>query len=102
MSGGNCSSPDEESPGSHFNPAGMKHGGPDSKERQVGDLGNITADEQGKVVTTIRDSQGSLRGPHGVIGRSLVIHKMADDLKSQPTGNEGERIACGVAGIGKP
>lgn len=99
---GNCSSPDADSAGGHFNPTAMKHGGPDAKERHVGDLGNITADPQGKVVTTIHDREISLRGPHAVIGRSLVVHKMADDLKSQPTGNSGERIACGVIGIGKP
>lgn len=98
---GDCSSPDAESAGGHFNPEGSKHSSPDAKERHVGDLGNITADANGKVAVTLHDKVISLKGPHSILGRALVIHKKADDFKSQPSGNAGERIACGVIGVAR-
>jgi Cu-Zn family superoxide dismutase len=98
---GDASSKDGMSAGGHFNPDKHPHGGPDSAARHVGDLGNITADENGKVTLHIEDPVIQLHGPHSIIGRSLIIHAKADDLKTQPTGNAGGRVACGVIGVAK-
>jgi Cu-Zn family superoxide dismutase len=98
---GDCHSPDGMSSGAHFNPTKAMHGGPHSKNRHVGDLGNIKADEDGKAVIRMTDGMIKLHGPHSIIGRALIVHAKADDEKSQPAGDAGGRIACGVIGIAK-
>jgi Cu-Zn family superoxide dismutase len=98
---GDCSDPKAISAGSHFNPEKKKHGGPHGEERHVGDLGNIEADEGGKAVINIKDKVISLSGKHSIVGRSVIVHRDADDLKTDPTGNAGDRIACGVIGFTK-
>ncbi|MBH9553009.1 superoxide dismutase family protein [Inhella gelatinilytica] len=92
---GNCASADFTSAGPHFNPTGKPHG-PQEGERHVGDLPNLTADAQGKVNQKLHLHGLSLRGGAGIIGRGLIVHADADDFKTQPTGNSGPRIACGV------
>jgi len=89
----------------HFNPYGKKHGGPNSKERHVGDLGNIRFDSKGVAKFRMEDSLVKLRGTKAnVIGRSLVIHEDPDDLglgghnDSLTTGHAGKRITCAVIG----
>lgn len=89
----------------HFNPFQKNHGGLYSKERHVGDLGNIIADEKGVCKMRLYDNQISLRTPkRNIIGRSLVIHSGEDDLgrgdndESMITGNSGSRVACAVIG----
>jgi Cu-Zn family superoxide dismutase len=99
---GDCSAPDAMSAGAHFNPDKMPHGGPHSDQRHVGDLGNIKADEDGKVVLKMTDKVIQLQGPHSILGRSIIVHAAADDEKSQPAGNAGARVACGVIGLAKP
>ncbi|MCY4512155.1 MAG: superoxide dismutase family protein [Bdellovibrionales bacterium] len=85
--------------GGHFNPKGYKHGGPSDKKRHCGDLGNLVADAEGKAVY----EQVVHGKPYKFFGRSVVIHGQADDLKTQPTGDAGDRMACGVVGaISKP
>jgi Cu-Zn family superoxide dismutase len=99
---GDCSAPDATSAGGHFNPGGMPHGGPDSPQHHAGDLGNVTANEQGNVhveMTLHHVSVGS--HPNPILGRSVILHAKADDLKSQPSGDAGGRIACGVIGAAK-
>lgn len=96
---GDCSSPDGSSAGGHFNPEKKDHGAPHSNPRHVGDLGNLEAGKDGKVHYQIVDSLISLNGSHSIIGRALVVHAGEDDLKSQPSGNSGSRVACGVIGI---
>jgi Cu-Zn family superoxide dismutase len=96
---GDCSSADPKCHGGHFNPDKKKHGGPDSEERHVGDLGNITANGRGVATINMTDKQISLSGRHSIIGRSVILHAKADDLKSQPSGDAGDRIAGGVVGI---
>ncbi len=96
---GDCSRPDAESAGGHFNPTGKPHGGPTDKERHVGDLGNITANAEGKARYDRVDSGLSLTGPTSIIGHAVIVHANRDDLKSQPSGNAGARLACGVVGI---
>ncbi len=96
--GGDCSAPDASSARGHFNPAGKMHGHHQQHaERHAGDLPNLVADASGQaryrteVVGLTADA-----GPLGIIGRSLVVHADADDYRSQPAGNSGRRIACGV------
>jgi Cu-Zn family superoxide dismutase len=95
---GDCSAPDASSAGAHWNPTGHPHGGPDSPRRHAGDLGNVTADESGTAHLE-REVKGlSLDGPHSLRGRSVLVHAKADDLTSQPSGDSGARLACGVIG----
>jgi Cu-Zn family superoxide dismutase len=94
---GDCSAPDAESAGAHFNPTAKKHGAPDSMERHAGDLGNLKADEYGKATLSMMVGGISVgKGIDGVIGRGVIVHAGADDLKTDPTGNSGGRIGCGV------
>ncbi len=96
---GDCSAGDASSAGAHFNPTGKPHAGPDETERHVGDMGNVEADASGKATLDYLDHQISLTNDkQSVIGRSVVVHAKADDLKSQPAGDSGARIACGVIG----
>jgi superoxide dismutase, Cu-Zn family len=99
---GDCTDPKGMSAGAHFNPEGKKHGGPHSKERHVGDLGNITADKSGKAVVKMTDKLIALHGKHSIIGRSIIVHAKEDDEKTDPSGEAGGRIACGVIGIADP
>jgi len=92
----------------HFNPYNKKHGGPTSRERHVGDLGNIRFDSKGIANINMTDSYVKLRGTKAnVIGRSLVIHESPDDLglgghkDSLTTGHAGKRITCAVIGYSK-
>lgn len=98
---GNCACPDGNCTGSHYNPTNKQHGARTSAERHVGDFGNIEVNEQGIGHLDVVDSVISLNGPHAIIGRSVVVHGQADDLTSQPSGNAGSRIGCGVIGIAK-
>jgi len=98
---GDCSCADGMCTKGHFNPTNQPHGGPDSKKRHVGDMGNVVADENGNATLDLIDSYIKLNGPHSIIGRSIIVHADKDDLTSQPTGNAGARVGCGVIGIGK-
>jgi superoxide dismutase, Cu-Zn family len=88
--------------GGHFNPTGAPHAGPDAKKRHVGDMGNITANANGNATLDMDDSHLSFHGANSIIGRGVVVHEKADDLKSAPAGNAGARLAVGVVGIAKP
>lgn len=92
---GNCSSADGSSAGGHFNPKGMPHGAPTDPSHHLGDLGNVVANAKGEVVLEVSLSDLHVRD---VVGRSFILHSKADDLKSQPAGAAGDRIACGVIG----
>jgi len=94
---GDCSAADAESAGGHFNPQGKKHGAPGSSDRHGGDLGNLSANEYGRANLSIMvDGISVGKGADGVIGRAIVVHANADDLKSDPAGNSGARVGCGV------
>jgi Cu-Zn family superoxide dismutase len=97
---GDCSSADGMSAGGHFDPEMHMHGGPHSKERHVGDLGNIEANDEGQAVIKKTDKVIQLNGPHSIIGRSIIVHAKEDDLKDIKSA--GARIGCGIIGIGKP
>ena len=80
-----------------FQPGGKKHGAPESAERHAGDLGNLTANEYGKATVSIMvDGISVGKGADGVIGRGVIVHADPDDLKTDPAGNSGDRIGCGV------
>lgn len=99
---GDCSSPDGMSAGSHYNPEGHKHGLPDTEERHAGDLGNVQADDQGKAHYEITVNNVTINGAKNpIIGHAVIVHAKVDD-GSQPVGNAGGRIACGVIGIAAP
>ena len=98
---GDCSAADGLSAGGHFNPNKTSHGAPMDIMHHAGDMGNIEADDSGKAHLEYVDTSISLEGATSVIGRSVIIHKNEDDMKTQPTGNAGSRVACGVIGIGK-
>lgn len=92
---GDCSAADAASAGAHFNPTQKHHGGPMNLDHHTGDLGNIEADASGKAHL---DWKGKLSftGKDSIIGRSVVVHEKEDDLKTDPSGNSGARIACGA------
>lgn len=98
---GDCSSPDAMSAGGHFNPTKMEHGAPTAGRRHVGDLGNIEANARGIARVDVVDPHLGFYGPASIIGRGLIVHEKPDDLKTQPTGNAGGRVACGVIGVAK-
>jgi len=88
--------------GGHFNPTGAPHASHDSSKRHVGDMGNIKADDSGKAVVELDDDQMTFEGPTSILGRGLVVHAKADDLKSQPSGDAGGRLAVAIIGVAKP
>lgn len=94
---GDCSGEGFQSAGGHFNPEGVEHGGPTSPVHHAGDLGNIEADDSGNASYSAKVSGITLEeGPTSVVGRAVIVHQDADDLTSQPSGNAGPRVACGV------
>jgi Cu-Zn family superoxide dismutase len=93
---GDCSAPDASSAGGHFNPGGHQHGAPDAAEHHAGDLGNITIGADGTGSLMIHSSDLSLSGTNSVVGHAIIVHEKTDDFVTQPTGNAGGRIGCGV------
>lgn len=93
---GDCSDPKAMSTGGHFNPAKAKHGAPGGGH--AGDLGNLVFDSYGKATINLLVSGISVSkdAANGIIGRGLIVHMDQDDLKTDPTGNAGGRVACGV------
>ncbi len=96
---GDCSSGDGMSTGGHFNPHGKQHG-PQDGEHHAGDLPPLQADASGQAELQV-DLQGVTvaPGPASVVGRGLIVHAGPDDFVTQPTGNSGARIACGVVAL---
>lgn len=95
---GDCSAPDASSAGEHFNPHRQKHGSLDSAQRHAGDFGNILADASGMAKIDLTATGISLMKdrPDSIIGRAIVVHADPDDGKSDPAGQAGARVACGV------
>jgi Cu-Zn family superoxide dismutase len=95
---GDCRAPAASSMGAHFNPLKSKHGGRSGIDRHLGDLGNITADENGVVEARLSILDTRLSGPaeRNILGRALVLTKNSDDEQTQPDGNSGLPIACGL------
>lgn len=104
---GDCSADDASSAGGHFSPQGTAHGSPDAAEQHAGDMGNIEADSDGRVDTELTLQGLAFSGPTSILQRAVVIHSKKDDLESQPSGDSGNRVGCGVIhvdreGTGKP
>lgn len=98
---GDCSG-DGSAAGAHFNPMGHSHGGVESLESHVGDLGNVTSDANGDAKISVFKKSATLdQGSTAVVGKSVIIHEKADDMKSQPSGDAGSRIGCGVIQLNK-
>jgi Cu-Zn family superoxide dismutase len=98
---GDCTADDLTSAGGHYNPLDMPHAAPDSDERHVGDLGNISAGTDGATYDRV-DSHLAFTGESSIIGRAVVIHAGEDDVSSQPSGAAGSRVGCGVIGVANP
>lgn len=98
---GDLTAPDGTSAGGHFNPGGEPHGGPAAKERHAGDFGNIDAGADGMSKFAFTDTHISFEGDDSILGRGVVVHAKADDMKSQPSGEAGGRVAVGVIGVAK-
>jgi superoxide dismutase, Cu-Zn family len=94
---GDCSSGDGMSAGGHFNPHGKPHGHPQSGERHAGDLPSLNANKSGRANVQVEVDQITVTpGPSSIVGRAVIVHASPDDYKTQPTGNAGARLACGV------
>ncbi len=97
-----CDGPDFKPAGRHFNPDGKKHGLQNPEGHHAGDMMNFSVNEQGKAMLKLTDNDVSLgdgTDGHSLFsngGTALVIHANADDMKTDPSGNSGDRIACGV------
>ena len=90
------------STGGHYNPDKHVHGGPTTSPVHAGDFGNITADDSGKATLDLTVDDLSVGGAkNDVVGKAVIIHAKEDDLKSQPAGNAGARIAGGVIELQK-
>ncbi|HLW85592.1 MAG TPA: superoxide dismutase family protein [Candidatus Sulfotelmatobacter sp.] len=96
-----CEAPDFKSAGPHFNPGSKKHGFESPDGHHAGDMKNVTVDAQGKAHLRFVDKDVTYEGndSHSLFsngGTAIVIHAKADDYKTDPSGNSGDRIACGV------
>lgn len=98
---GDCSAPDATSAGGHFNPGGHPHAGPMDAARHAGDMGNLEANAEGIARLDYVDAGLAFDGAGSILGRGVIVHANPDDLKTQPTGNAGGRVACGVIGVVK-
>ena len=94
---GDCSAPDATSAGGHFNPSGQAHGDPKSAVHHAGDMPMLVADAAGNASLVFEYGPATLgRGANDILGKAVVVHADADDFKTQPAGNSGARVACGV------
>lgn len=95
---GDCSSPDATSAGGHFNPSNAPHGKHGHATQHAGDLPSLRSNANGMAIIQYETSQISLGGSGGnnIAGLALVVHANPDDYQSQPAGNAGARVACGV------
>jgi Cu-Zn family superoxide dismutase len=95
-----CEGSDFKSAGAHFNPDNKKHGFENPDGHHAGDMLNFTVDATGKAAATLQDKDVTLGADsHSLFsngGTAIIIHAKADDMKTDPSGNSGDRIACGV------
>jgi superoxide dismutase, Cu-Zn family len=93
---GDCSD-NGNAAGGHFNPTNMPHGSPQDESHHAGDFGNITADANGEVHAHFNTVSVTVHaGTRSVVGHSVILHANPDDFVTQPSGNSGPRIACGI------
>lgn len=101
---GDCTAPDGSSAGGHFNPTQAQHGNPTGASHHSGDLLNIKSDAQGVAQVDVTAAGTSLHGDPttDVLGKAIVVHEGPDDYTTQPSGNSGKRVACGVIAAPSP
>lgn len=87
---------DGSAAGGHFNPQDVAHGAPGEPPHHIGDMGNVTANADGEVSTTLTFEKLAFSGPDNILNRPVIVHGGADDLQSQPSGDAGPRVACGI------
>jgi Cu-Zn family superoxide dismutase len=98
---GDCSAADAMSAGGHFNPTGKAHGNPATGDHHGGDMPMLEADAAGNATLDVTLDIVTLGSDaNSIVGRAVIVHKDADDFKTQPTGNSGARVACGVIAAG--
>lgn len=96
---GDCASADFSSAGGHFSPEGHEHGAPTDDQHHTGDLGNLEAGPDGVATAQMEMKlELSADAEDSILGKAVIIHEKADDMKSQPSGAAGPRVACGVIG----
>jgi len=94
---GLCQGPDFKSAGSHFNPTNREHGRKNSKGPHMGDMPNLQVNERGEATATHDLPGATLKsGPNSILGKAVIIHSGKDDGVSQPAGDAGNPMACGV------
>jgi Cu-Zn family superoxide dismutase len=94
---GDCSAPDGMSAGGHFNPSAKMHGNPSNADHHIGDMPMLVADASGNASLSVELGPMAIgSGDADVVGKAVIVHKDSDDYTTQPTGNSGARIACGV------
>jgi Cu-Zn family superoxide dismutase len=94
---GDCSSRDGMSAGGHFNPTAKPHGNPGVPDHHTGDMPMLVADASGNASLSMELGGMTIgSGATDIVGRALIVHKDPDDYTTQPTGNSGARVACGV------
>ncbi len=93
---GDCSALDASSAGPHYNPDHHHHGSADPHVYHMGDLGNIVISNEGIGILNLGIPKSDATNWKNIIGKSIVLHASTDDLKSQPAGDSGGRIGCGV------
>ncbi len=96
---GDCSDPHAKTAGDHYNPTQKEHGGPHTTSRHLGDFGNVTVGKDGKGRLELAipfSAQAGISEWEKIFGKSVILHAEEDDLKTQPSGDSGDRIACGI------
>lgn len=95
---GDCSAADATSAGPHFNPLATAHGKAETGTHHAGDMDNVVANAEGVVTVNVHVKGVTLGGgaANDIAGRALIVHAAPDDYTSQPAGNAGARVACGV------
>ena len=93
---GDCSAPDGTSAGGHFNPGGHPHGHPHKGPHHAGDMPMLETDSYGNAKLVAVLPGLTFEGASGILGKGVIVHAAPDDFKTQPTGNAGARMACGV------
>jgi superoxide dismutase, Cu-Zn family len=101
---GDCTAPDGSSAGGHFNPTQAQHGNPTGPTHHAGDMLNIKSDAKGVAQVDVTAAGTSLNGDPGtdIMGKAIVVHEGPDDYATQPSGNSGKRVACGVIAAPSP
>ena len=100
---GDCSSADAMSAGGHFNPTAKPHGNPSVPDHHPGDVPMLIADASGNASLSVELGAITVgSGTTDIVGKAVIVHKDLDDYTTQPTGNAGARVACGVIARNRP